>query len=279
MKSNGYIPSWPLGTEMDLGDLFLMRSGKMVKIGNVLDQYFGVFEDVSIQEDYTLDWESWNLDSGVQYSFFSKEIKDSLGYSNFLTAKQGLSIRFDHPGAYLFRIPEILHRSIENFYDLKFKLLQELASEKFSFKEIFVVTSLAKTPSFGMMMATGNEASAVISFPDNQALPYSLDELGNKSLEYEMESLNNVGCVHIGSNGGQMFFKAKKMEASPRGIEIARDYIKNNLPESMQKRTRNILNYAPTEIFPSFDIYPAKVHDMFHFRDMNIEDVNVLFGG
>jgi hypothetical protein len=35
MKSNGYIPSWPLGTEMDLGDLFLMRSGKMVKIGNV----------------------------------------------------------------------------------------------------------------------------------------------------------------------------------------------------------------------------------------------------
>lgn len=71
---------------------------------------------------------------------------------------------------------------------------------------------------------------------------------------------------------GSIFFKAQKLEVSHQGVEKISDYIVKELPESMKKIKHNILQDAPTQVLPSLEIFPAKVHGLFHFREMKMDD-------
>ena len=102
-KSDGYIPLWPFKTEVNLGDLYVIRNGHMLKIANIFDKYFGIYEDVDIEEDWSPLWELWSLQSGMKHSFISKDVVYELNNYIFPLEKQGLLIQFEDEGILLFR--------------------------------------------------------------------------------------------------------------------------------------------------------------------------------
>lgn len=278
MKSGGYIPLWPLKTTANLGDLFLIRYGHMIKIGNILDKFFEIYEDIHIEDDWSSTWNLWNIDSGVKHSIRSGlTISEDDGYI-IPEDRHTLILDFQHKGSYFFRTPEVRERSITNFSDFRFKLLQFLASEKFSFKEIFVMTSVAKVDDYAMMVAAQDSASAMISIPSDADMPHNLIQLANIQPHWRIEYMNNISTFHIAQTGDQMFFKAQKLEASDHGKEIIKKHIAQNLPESMQEQVYNILRFSPTEVLPTNELFPAKVHELFHFREMNLNDVSMFLG-
>ena len=171
----------------------------------------------------------------------------------------------------------MVQRSINNFYEFKFKLLQELTSEKFNFKEAFVVTSVAKAEDLTLMISGDKNASVMISIPNDIKLFQTENYLTSNNADWEVESMDNIAAIHIDNTGGQLFFKAQKLEASSQGKELIRNYMRNNLPESIQENAANILRFVPTQILPSNEIFPAKTHDLFHFREMNLNDISVFF--
>ncbi len=271
----GYIPLWPFKTEADIGDLFVIRFGQMIKVGNICDKYFGVYDQINIEDNWQTLYDSWSIQSGISHSF---KLKKPDNFFCNPCEQPGLKIEFDSIGAYFFDAPKVSHRSIKNFYDFKFKLLQELASEKFSFKEIFVVTSIAQVETYSLLIASGNDATALVSAKEEKDIPRDLKDLTKDKFKGEIQDMKSIHVAHISDKGGQMFFKAQKMEASHQGKEIVRNYLAENLPESMQKHAANIIRYSPTQVMPSIDIYPKEVHRLFDFREMNLNDVSKFFG-
>lgn len=281
-KSNGYIPNWPLNTEVNLGDLMLMRTGRMIKIGNIADPYFGVYEDISIEQEWTPSYEDWNISSGVNYLVRSNRLALKLDDPLLILAERnGVLIRFDYPGAYFFRTAQVCKKSILNFSQFEFKLLQQLASEKFNFKEVFVISSIAKAPTYALGLAGQEDASVAVSLDDElPSLPHNLDFLTASKSDslVNLESMTGVEHFQIQKDSGSVFFKARKLCVSHKGREIARQYAKKNLPQEMQQYMRNIIRYAPIDILPSNDIFPSRVHDLFHFRELNLNDINLFVG-
>jgi len=105
-----------------------------------------------------------------------------------------------------------------------------------------------------------------------------LNDLTKEKYKGVIQDMKSLHAAHINDKGGQMFFRAQKMEASHQGKEIVRKYLSENLPNSMQKHTADIIRYSPTQVLPSIDIYPAEVHKLFDFREMNLDDVSKFFG-
>lgn len=273
--SNGYIPLWPFKTEADIGDLFVIRFGQMIKVGNICDNFFGVYEEMDIEDNWQSIMESWSIQSGISHSFKLRKATNASG-DPFEDA--GLRIQFETMGAYFFDAPKVSYRSIKNFYAFKFKLLQELATEKCSFKEIFVVTSMAKVDTYSLLISSGNEAYAVISAKEEEDIPRNLKDLTKAEYNGEITALKSIHVADLSETGGRLFFQAQKMEISDKGKEIVRKYLLDNLPASMRKHTSNILQYSPTQVLPAVDIFPSKVHDLFSFRDMNLNDISLFLG-
>lgn len=273
--SNGYIPLWPFKTEADIGDLFVIRFGQMIKVGNICDKYFGVYEEIDMEDDWQSIMGSWRIQSGISHSFKLKKATNSSGdpYED-----AGFRIQFETMGAYFFDAPKVSQRSIKNFYEFKFKLLQELAAEKFSFKEVFVVTSMAKVETYSLLISSGNEAYAGISAKEEKDIPRNLKDLTRDEFKGEITDLKSIHVADISAKGGQLFFQAQKMEVSDQGKEIVRKYLLDNLPESMRKHTANILQYSPTQVLPAINIFPSSIHDLFNFRDMNLDDISLFLG-
>lgn len=278
LNSGGYIPLWPLKRTADLGDLFLIRYGYMIKIGNILEKYFDIYEDVHIEEDIEIDWNLWNIDSGVSYAVKSGIMLGERDGFVIPEDRHALMLDFEDKGSYFFRTAKIKEKCISNFHDFSFKLLQFLASEKFSFKEIFVLTSVAKVDDYAMMVASAANASAMISIDSQAKVPHNLSAFAKLPPSFQIEYMNQISTFHISEKGNQMFFKAQKLEASSHGKELIKKYINEQLPESMKAQAANILRFAPTEVLPANELFPSKVHELFRFRGMNLNDVSMFLG-
>lgn len=274
-KTDGYIPLWPLMSraELELGDLMLIQYGQMVKIGNIFDPFFGIYESIKATEGWLELFESWNIQSGV-HQFFRSETGD-IDKNN---RDSELKLKFDSAGDYIFSASGIYQRSIENFHEINFKLLQELAAEKFSFTEVFVVTSIANAELMSLLVAAAADAQVIFSMEEKEQAHYSFIDIVNSELKPRVSQMESMASCYTKREGEQVFFKAQKLEISTQGKEIAKEYIQENLPESIRNNIKSILNFAVPQIFPSSNIFPSEVHKLFHFREMNLDDVSEFLG-
>ena len=278
LKSKGYIPLWPFNSTAELGDLFLIRKGNMIRIGNINIPFFGVSKEIEYSEDLKTDDYMWQLDKGVGMTIKSRGPICEINGFVFPAEKQGMLLQFDCSGSYFFKGSDVITRSIDNFHHFQFKLLQQLASEKFNFTELYVVHSVADVSSFAMAIASADQASMMVSSSDQVSVPYTLDSLADESQGWKLENMQGVDHLHLAQKGGTMFFKAHKLATSHKGKERILKYMREMLPKEMHQYMGNILNYSPTQILPSEEIFPANVHELFHFREVNLDDVALLFG-
>ncbi len=273
LRTNGFVPVWPFDTEPRLGDLFLIRANRMIHLGNIIGPYLGI-EDVKLGEYTQPNHELWKLESGVELSFKAKGTIYEIDGIIFPEDRHGLFIRFEEPGSFFFRAFDIHYHFINNFYSFSFKLLQQLAAERFSFREVFIVTSTATAAGCALAVSNQHQAHMLVSSPE--MLQPNLDQLALPDLYLEIENMKGLKDFRLADRKDGHFFKAKKFELSGKGVEFLSDFMGDQLPPEFMKYQANILNYAPLEMLPANEIYPASVHELFHFRDMTLNDVEDL---
>jgi len=278
LKTKGYVPLWPFNSNAELGDLFIIRRGNMIRIGNINVPFFGVAKEIEYSDRLKSDDYMWHLDKGVHMTIKSRGPICEINGFVFPAEKQGMLLQFESSGSYLFQGDSVFTQSIDNFHHFQFKLLQQLAAEKFNFTEIYVVTSVADVASFAMTIAAEDQASMMVSSSDQVSVPYNLSSLADESLGWKLENMQGISHLHLAEKGSTMFFKAQKLDVSKQGRERALKYMKEFLPKEMLQYRNNILNYSPTQILPSKEIFPANVHELFQFRDLNLDDIALLFG-
>ncbi|MTB52084.1 hypothetical protein [Lewinella sp. W8] len=235
-----------------------------------MDEFFGVNEDISITEGRHPYLDAYPMQSGVSQSFRRERDPEKVSSSN---SASYLNLEFNDAGDYFFDASNLSVRSIENFYEFKFKLLQQLASEKFNFKEIYVVTSVMKAEAFTLLTAEDDDATLEVFFEGDHQSGVTAEDLTKGETKPKISSMKGVASPLIKEVDGAFFFKAQRLEVSTQGKEIVSKHILSQLPESMQKHRSEILRYVPTQVLPSNDIYPAKVHELFHWREMNLDDL------
>ncbi len=278
LSTQGFIPFWPLGEPLRIGDLFLFRSKRMIKLGNIADPYFQLREYIKIRKPgYHPMHYAWQLDRGVKTDFKGAAIKHYYKKLKMHPSKQGLMVKFGFPGAYFFRTSEIVYHVFENYYDLSYEILQRLASEKSNFREIFMVTETAMVKNFSLGIARGAKSRFFLNLPEITVIP-TLDILNKPGLNYKVEHIRNMDTLYLDYPGENMFFRAKKIALSSSGHHRLQKFIQNNFSEDMQRYTSNLLDYAQTSILPSNDLYPGDIHEYFHFRPMNMSDIEHFLG-
>ena len=275
-RTSGFLPIWPLKQEVQLGDILLIRSGKMIPLGNINDPFFGVGQDIRLTPVFHPMAYLWQTEFGIRISQQTQAVL--YNESEEPQGRQQILLEFDHPGSYFFRAQGIRYQSIENFWQFQFKLLQQLASEKFNFKELYIISSVAQVDSYALSVAAESPASVTINVSSDYEGLVSFDDLCKEGLEWKLENMQGMHQLHISESGGPLFFKAYKLEVSHKGKDRILKYIRELLPDSFQKYTSNIITYCPSEILPSIEIYPANVHEIFHFREINLDDLALFFG-
>lgn len=275
LKTNGFVPVWPFDVEPKLGDLFVIKGSQMVHLGNMISTYLGIEqEDLNVEENTQPIHELWQLESGIELSFKAKGGVYEIDGLIFPEDRHGLLVRFQEPGSFFFRAYDLHYKFISNFYQFSFKLLQQLAAERFSFREVFIVTSTAKAAAYALAVANQRNAHMLVSSPE--MLQPNLDQLALPDFYLEIENMQGLKDFRLADKKDGHFFKAKKFEISGKGVEFLNNYIRAELPPEFLKYQANILNYAPLEMLSANEIYPASVHELFHFRDMSLNDVELL---
>lgn len=285
LQTNGFIPAWPFGEVFQIGDLLMIEGGKMILIGNITDPYFGITESIDQRQDsrflepeikiYTPIQQQWQCESGVHYSYKSKGSVYEVDGFIFAEDKRGLMINYSNRGSYLFRCKGAKYASFDNFNDLAFKILQRLTSESFSFRELYLITDVAEVEEYALTIASAPQAQLVVSLLEDTHL--TLDDLSDTRRKFEIENTRNMETVRLREKGAPFFFRANKMTLSIKGERMISKFIEEQLPERFKPYLSNIRNYAGVNILPSKMIYPTSVHDLFHFRKMNLNDLSQFF--
>lgn len=277
--TQGYMPFWPMDEAVEIGDMLLFTHGKMVRIGNIRDLNISNFNRMKISSERRQLKECWSIKDGVNFTLRSQkdyvENEDAI-YTRY---QKGIEMTFDYAGAFFFQANEVSAKSIDNFHDFSFQMLQFLAAEQFSFREIYLVSSTACVNNLALAIASEKGGQMFISVPDGQKVTPYMSMMINTDLGWDIEHASGVEHLQFIQLDETIFFKAKKLEVSAAGKERALNYIMNNLDENWLKYVANIENYALIDMLPASAIYPASAHEYFHFRDLNQNDLYALLNG
>ncbi|MEO1261792.1 MAG: hypothetical protein AAFZ15_23510 [Bacteroidota bacterium] len=276
LSTNGYVPAWPIGTTFQVGDIMLLQQHRMIPLGNLSDPYFGLDQYVESYVREAPIERLWQVERGINVMHKASDMIHVLDGYLLLEGQQAMIINFKERGDYFFRCKGITYTHFKNFQELEFEILQRLASQKCCFKDICVITDIATIDHYAMAIANKNKSCLIISGEDGSE--YNLLDLADPDSFYINKKIKDLDDLRLKWEGGNIFFKARRMGLSSRGEHLITEYIHKYLPDALHRFESNILDYATTDFLPSNVLYPANVHEYFNFRKMNLDDVEEFLG-
>lgn len=275
LKTNGFLPAFPFGVSLEIGDFFLIENGNIFKLGSLKgnEEFFDLDEPVRSTKKAIQPEEIWQTEFQVNTTFKSRGV--ALEWENVYVedSRQALIVEFKKPGSYFFRNSEIVSREFDNFHHLSDQILQKFVSKEFNFKKIYFVTETAQSEKCALSVASGY-GNLVIDFVEEGY--YDLDDLVKPNVAFYPHQSKNIDFNRLNKGRGD-YFKAMKLDVSFKGQHYVSRHIRKHLPENMQDQYYNLMNYGKTSILKLTNVFPGNAVDYYSFFPMGLEDVQQLF--
>lgn len=275
LKTNGFIPVFPFGISLEIGDFFLIENGSIFKLGSLKgnEEFFDFDQPVRITKKASQPEEIWQSDYEVNTTFKSRGA--ALEWENVYLedSRQALIVEFKKSGGYFFRNSEIESREFGNFHHLSDQILQKFVSKEFNFKEIYFVTETAYSEKCALSVS-GGYGNLVIDFVEEGY--YGLNDLVNANVAFYPHQSKNIDYNRLNEGRGD-YFKAVKLDVSFEGRHHVSRHIRKHLPENMQDNYYNLMNYGKTSVLKLTNVFPGNAVEYYSFFPMGLQDVQQLF--
>lgn len=273
-STGGFVPSWPLGKKVVLGDLIVMKKGRFYTIGNISDR--NLYTEFKVSPYVIPDAQNWQLSSGIQSSFKSANSDVEENWTLLEREKAVLRVEFENNGSYLLSCANPKYVRIDDFNKIRKELVRKLSAEIYSFKKIFVVTEVAEADAVSVSIAS--HANGFMEISSERDIIMNAMDLHLYSHDIKMERFLNVP-VHFRKEGPEpMFFKAKKLGLKDHMREqLIHDLLKSEGWKDHPTDLANLIDNDLVDVMPPVAIYAGSANEFFGFSNMNASDLNELF--
>lgn len=261
----GFMPTWPLGRLVELGDIVTISNKRMDYKGSLTADYDIDFE---IREDDTADDLSWSKKSGVDVNIKLKG-EASLPNSTIPQGRAGVNLDFKKNFGFLFIPKGIRYNRIQNLVEVRKAALDKLARDHFDgLRRVCIVKEVAVVDSYALTIAFSKESNLdVTANADLDVLKE--EDLAKADLGLTVTRKQEIAYNNIGASGGAIFFRAEK-------IKLRKEVVDQILDE------RPSLIGAPEDVVASTitgNRIANEGEDLFEFSDMTLDDIEDLTGG
>ncbi|OHU84953.1 MULTISPECIES: hypothetical protein [Pseudoalteromonas] len=265
-NDSGWIPVHPFGTQAELGDVFQIHQGRMLTLLNAgcdLD----LVNHIHANEPFTLRQDDW------RHARACLKVDDSLVVEQQFEEqliKRQQTFRFSAPGGYLFYGDDPSATYMRNWSQLAPELIVKLTQSKYTFRQAYVVTAVARMYRWGLAVAATDGAELMLE-----------GEREHSRCLFEQQHCNitnSSGLAFFEHNNERpiYFFKAKKLTISDRKFDeylydlYKRGTFKPQLPIDNWLHA-NLLSLATTE-----QLNINTCQDFFQWQDATLDDVLLL---
>jgi hypothetical protein len=289
MNTGGFMPTEPLKLRLYPGDFYQIKNGEMIVLGNIFRNGLVDQDEVRISDTITLNPSSWNFGEGVRKPYSGRGSGQNIIEGEFEYSKQILA--FDHIGSYLFKGNEPESIKITNWNEFQQKLIIKLTQTIFSFREVYVVTEVATTKDWSVVISGSHEGELEIATEnDNFGLVDIFGHGASKTIQSkDIEYYNK----ELGRKPN--FFKSKKLVVQNEKLEVfisdlinrqsgmnlwVNDFYSyefdtdsNHYENTVSKNARASL----LDMLQANELNPNTALLYFRWEDSNLDDIEKLF--
>lgn len=263
-NTGGFIPSWPLGTDVKLGDVIDLKRNRMDYLGNLGEAPIKI--KIEGFADPTRDDVKWQSKSNVNISIKAKGDAPDIG-SNIPIDKAGLSIEFTKEGGFLFQPLGLYYIRMKNLVSVRMDAMQKLAVELFGLRKIYFIKEVAKVDSYALTISQSSESKFEVAVEGDIKL--STESLASAELNFEVKTEKALDFTATGKQGGTIFFKPERMKLKREKRE---ELVEAN-PRLGALSDENLLAMISPADFSS-----DTVNSIIEFSPVSLEDIDEIFG-
>lgn len=263
-NSGGFLPSWPLGKQVKLGDVIDLKYRRMIYLGTLKDPAINI--SITVDTDDAIDNTKWQSSNSVNVITKAKGEVPAKG-SNLPINKAGLTIDFSKQGGFLFQPGGMRIDRIKNLISVRKEAKEKLFRELFNLRKVYIVTQVGIVDSYALTISQSKNSKLEVAVEGQPSI--STKDLADVSLDLEVKTESALDFNVIGSQGGEIFFKAEKL------------VLKQNEKEELFLRKPELKN-IPEDYLPSFlenDIIANKgIDNLCDFVPTSLDDLEELIG-
>jgi len=268
LETGGWIPAFPPTQTLQLGDFCQINQAKLRPLGNILN--FDLVEEVLVSDSLPLDKDDWKIKSGVRQLFCATELVTGEGGSCSEWTKQLLE--FEQQGSFLFYGLEPYCQMLLNWSQIQDDVTLKLTQRDYAFREVYVITALAKMDNWGFASANQPTAELEVLAQTKRREWYELISHETCRIE-QSKGIDNIAREN---ELPAYFFKAKRLVISDQKREqFLRDIVLEQALMTPQALS-NWLREDLTNRFDATEINLANGLSFFDWVDTNLDDVAKL---
>lgn len=263
-NSGGFLPSWPLGKQVKLGDVIDLKYRRMVYLGSLADTSIGI--DITVDTDDKVDTTKWQSSKSVNVTAKAQGEMPLTG-SNLPVNKAGLTINFSNKGGFLFQPGGMRIDRIRNLITVRQEAKERLFRDLFNLRKIYIITEVGVVDSYALTISRSRNSVLEVAVKGQPSI--STKDLADVSLDLEIRTESALDFNVVGAAGGEIFFKAEKL------------VLKQNQKEELLQRQPK-LKHVPEDYLPSF-LEPKIVADkgvdcLCDFVSLSLDDLEEFIG-
>lgn len=263
-NTGGFLPSWPLGKIVKLGDIIDLKRNRIEYLGNLGEDFIGI--PIEAVKDPTPDDVKWQSKSNVSVSIKAKGELPAEG-SKIPLDKAGITIEFTKQGGFLFQPKQLTYDRIKNLIAVRQEAMRKLAVELFGLRKIYYIKEVAHVKSYALTISQSSDSKYEVAAEGDIQL--STEHLASTEVRLVVKAEKSMDFCVTGKKGGAIFFKPERMRLKRE----KREEIVNNDPPKNALSDENLL----AMISPS-EINADSINNIMEFTPVTLEDIEELMG-
>lgn len=265
LEHGGFIPTWPIGRQVKLGDLVALRRAgsfrrrrRMELRGNVTDSIIGIdIERAGARFDHT----SWQSSHGVNITQKAAGVASDPD-SKLPVDKAGVTIEFSKKGGFLFQPEQLAYDRIENIVSVRKQLLEKATQALLGLSEVLIVTEVAEVESYTLIISKSRSGKIEFIVGDTSGTSEGrmVDLDTNLEIAWQEDLFHQV----VRAAGGPIFFKGEKVELLP------------DAASALRAADPLVCTLADAELLPHLWVHetdPVKRSEKLYMRGLNMDDL------
>lgn len=272
LQSSGWLPMKPLSQPVELGDFFQISRQQIRPLGSIKSS--AMVEPIQQSDRLNLNPLDWQLKDQVR-QLYSKHQQIEGEHQDHQWTQQVLE--FSEPGSFIFYANNPNCQLILNWSKIKDELTIKLTQSEYSFRDIYVVTGVARLSDWGLAIADkpGAQLETTAQLRTNNHFDlfrhHSSITQASQDL-FQFDKSNEDPCY---------FFKAKKLILS----DTKRDQCLHHLlqqydPREGQQPLNLLTGWLNTDLLnaqQTQQLNMANCIEFFDWADANLDDIAGLF--
>lgn len=267
-QQTAWLPMQPFAHRLALGDLCQMRQGRFQPLLNIGDAH--LVENLLVSPEIALDQSGWALSRGVKQLLCETQTEQGGDSEDYYWTRQVLE--FSHTGDFIFHAKKPKASLLMNWAQIRDDLTLKLTQLHYGFRQVYVITGVAKVEDWGLAVAGQADARLEMSAALCDSNSFNLLSHGSA----RADRCTGIDCYEKTNGQPAYFFKAKKLVMSDAMTDRYLSLVVENKAELGGGEIANWLQADLLDLVKVNELNLTTSISFFNWVDMSLDDVALL---